>query len=48
MVAGDHLGLPAGLVSLFGSAVCVAIRLLAIWRHWNEPDSDGRPPAASQ
>jgi len=36
-VAGDQLGLPVALSALLGAAVCLAWRLLAIWRHWRAP-----------
>ncbi|GGP33879.1 trimeric intracellular cation channel family protein [Saccharothrix coeruleofusca] len=37
VAAGDRLGLPAGLTALAGSALIVALRLVALWRRWNAP-----------
>ncbi|MEU5694835.1 trimeric intracellular cation channel family protein [Actinosynnema sp. NPDC020468] len=37
VVLGDQLRLPAGLVSITGSALIVGLRLIALWRHWNAP-----------
>ena len=37
VVVGDWLRLPAGPVALVGSALVVAIRVIALWRRWNAP-----------
>jgi uncharacterized membrane protein YeiH len=41
VVVGDWLRLPAGPVAVFGSAVVVLIRVLALWRRWNAPTAPG-------
>ncbi|KAA2252134.1 trimeric intracellular cation channel family protein [Solihabitans fulvus] len=38
---GQWLRLPAGPVALIGSALVVALRGLAMWRHWNAPVARG-------
>lgn len=40
-VVGDQLGVPVGLVAFLGGGVCLAWRLLAIWRHWQAPMPTG-------
>ncbi|ATY14910.1 hypothetical protein CU254_34295 [Amycolatopsis sp. AA4] len=40
--AGHALNLPAGAVTTVSAVVVVAIRVLALWRHWNAPVA--RPP----
>ena len=37
VVLGDWLRLPAGPVAVVGSALIVAIRVVALWRRWNAP-----------
>ncbi|HEX4723165.1 MAG TPA: trimeric intracellular cation channel family protein [Pseudonocardiaceae bacterium] len=37
VVVGDWLRLPGGPVAVVGSALVVAIRVLALWRRWNAP-----------
>jgi uncharacterized membrane protein YeiH len=37
VAGGSVLGLPEGPVALVGSALVVAVRLLALWRKWNAP-----------
>lgn len=40
-VAGEELSQPVALSALLGAAVCLAWRLLAIWRHWLAPMPSG-------
>ena len=40
-VALDRAGLPFGVVALTGAGVCLAWRLLAMWRGWNAPHPAG-------
>ncbi|WP_328604506.1 trimeric intracellular cation channel family protein [Amycolatopsis sp. NBC_00345] len=39
---GHALRLPAGPVTIVAAAAVVAVRMLALWRHWNAPVA--RPP----
>jgi len=41
VAGGSVLGLPDGPVALVGSALVVAVRLLALWRKWNAPIASG-------
>jgi uncharacterized membrane protein YeiH len=41
VVVGDWLRLPAGPVAVVGSALVVAIRVIALWRRWNAPTAAG-------
>ncbi|PRY46568.1 trimeric intracellular cation channel family protein [Umezawaea tangerina] len=41
VAGGSVLGLPEGPVALAGSALVVAVRLLALWRRWNAPVAHG-------
>jgi uncharacterized membrane protein YeiH len=41
VVLGSWLGWPGGPVAVVGAALTVAIRLLALWRHWNAPVARG-------
>ncbi|GLZ41793.1 trimeric intracellular cation channel family protein [Actinokineospora sp. NBRC 105648] len=41
VVTGDRLGWPAAPVTVTGSALVVAIRMLALWRRWNAPVAKG-------
>lgn len=41
VVAGAHTDLPTYVVALVGGGVCIAWRLLAIWRHWQAPVPTG-------
>ncbi|GAB3870619.1 TRIC cation channel family protein [Kibdelosporangium lantanae] len=41
VVIGSVLGWPAGPVAIVGAAITVAIRLVALWRHWNAPVARG-------
>nr|WP_143174406.1 TRIC cation channel family protein [Streptoalloteichus hindustanus] len=38
---GDRLQLPAGPVSVVGSALVITIRVLALWRRWHAPVARG-------
>ena len=40
-VVGIGLDLPFALVAVLGGGVCLAWRLLAIWRHWQAPMPSG-------
>jgi uncharacterized membrane protein YeiH len=40
-VVGARLDLPVGVVALLGGGVCLAWRLLAMWRHWQAPMPTG-------
>jgi uncharacterized membrane protein YeiH len=42
VVAGDALALPDAPVALFGAALCFALRLGAIRRHWSLPPAEVR------
>jgi uncharacterized membrane protein YeiH len=37
VVAGDRLGLPELPVALSAAVLVAAVRVLALWRHWNAP-----------
>ena len=37
VVAGRGLKLPKAAVALVGIAVCFALRMVSVWRHWNLP-----------
>jgi uncharacterized membrane protein YeiH len=37
VAVGDWLALPSGPVTVLAAAVVVAVRVLALWRHWNAP-----------
>lgn len=41
VAVGDRLGLPGGPTALAGSALIVALRLVALWRRWNAPVARG-------
>ena len=41
VVAGVHLDLPIGLVAGVGGGLCLAWRLLAMWRDWQAPKPTG-------
>jgi uncharacterized membrane protein YeiH len=41
MVLARRLGLPIWAGSLLGAAVCIALRLVAVSRHWNLPTATG-------
>jgi uncharacterized membrane protein YeiH len=41
VAGGSVLGLPEVPVALAGSALVVAVRLLALWRKWNAPVATG-------
>ncbi|HEX3783146.1 MAG TPA: TRIC cation channel family protein [Pseudonocardiaceae bacterium] len=41
VVVGDWLRLPSGPVVVLGSAIVVAVRVLALWRSWNAPTAPG-------
>jgi uncharacterized membrane protein YeiH len=36
-VVGDKLGLPIDALAVAGAAVCLVLRLLAMWRDWQAP-----------
>lgn len=36
-VTGFRLGLPKTVMMVVGALVCFALRLVAVWRHWNLP-----------
>lgn len=36
-VAGMRLGMRSSVASVFGGAACFALRVVAVWRHWNLP-----------
>lgn len=40
-VAGDRMNLPVGVVVLAGAGLCIAWRLLAVWRGWQAPTPMG-------
>ncbi|MCP2168686.1 trimeric intracellular cation channel family protein [Goodfellowiella coeruleoviolacea] len=44
VVCGAELRLPEVPVTLVGSVLVVALRLLAIWRNWNAPTARRPPP----
>ncbi len=37
MVAGLELGVPSTLATVTGGGLCFALRLVAVWRHWQLP-----------
>jgi uncharacterized membrane protein YeiH len=37
MVAGLSAGLAPTLMTFAGAIACFALRLVAVWRHWNLP-----------
>ena len=37
VVVGDVVGLSAGALAVVGAAVCLVLRLLAMWRDWQAP-----------
>ena len=41
VVVGERLGAPFPVVALAGGGVCLAWRLLAMWRHWTAPLPSG-------
>jgi uncharacterized membrane protein YeiH len=41
VVLGDWLRLPQGPVAVVGSALVVAVRVVALWRRWNAPTAPG-------
>ncbi|HEU5039154.1 MAG TPA: trimeric intracellular cation channel family protein [Nocardioides sp.] len=41
VVAGAHTSLPTVVVALAGGGLCIAWRLIAIWRHWQAPVPTG-------
>lgn len=41
VVAGAHTDLPTVVVALAGGGLCIAWRLVAIWRHWQAPVPTG-------
>ncbi len=41
VVAGAHYDVPIGIVAGVGGGICLAWRLLAIWRHWQAPKPTG-------
>jgi uncharacterized membrane protein YeiH len=41
MIAARRLGLPIWAGSLAGALVCIALRLVAVARHWNLPTANG-------
>lgn len=43
VVVGDRLGLPATPVALGAALLVAAVRVLALWRHWNAPLATPRP-----
>jgi uncharacterized membrane protein YeiH len=41
MVAGRKLGLPPTASAIAGGTSCFAIRMLAVWQHWQLPNANG-------
>lgn len=41
MIAGLKLGGPRTLMAILGAAVCFALRIVAVWQHWNLPRVTG-------
>jgi uncharacterized membrane protein YeiH len=41
VAVGEWLGFPKGAVALFGAAVIITLRLVALWRKWNAPVARG-------
>jgi uncharacterized membrane protein YeiH len=41
VVVGNWLRLPSGPVVVVGSAIVVAVRVVALWRSWNAPTAPG-------
>lgn len=37
VAGGEYLGLPQAPLALGGAALIAAVRVLALWRHWNAP-----------
>jgi uncharacterized membrane protein YeiH len=48
VVIGRALGMPTGVVSIVGAALCIALRLMAIHRHWQLPVARGGKTAAGE
>ena len=47
VVAGGAVGLPPTVVALAGIAICVFLRLMALYRGWKLPVAPSRKPGAS-
>jgi uncharacterized membrane protein YeiH len=41
MVISRKLGLPRTLAAILGGTICFALRLVAVWQHWNLPKVPG-------